>query len=548
MNAVILAAGRSTRLRPLTDDLPKSLLPIAGVPILRRMLTILSHTGVRRVVIVTGYLEEKVRAAVDEWKPALDVRFVRNERWATTNNCYSLLLGAEAFGGDPFMSIDGDVVFERSVIETLLRATPGNRFALRRAPDLDDEEMKVELDAASQLVRIGKTIPPEEAAGEAVGIWVFETGAAAILGSLRDRIVTRGLYDEWYEASFQQAIDRGLKVAAIEVRGYVAEVDTPDDLARVARAFEGFWSAYKASNRPPEVDEITDWFQRPLGYLIARAALPTPITPNGITVLSMLFAVAAAACWLWPFAHHLPIGGALLFTAAILDAADGQLARMRATQSSDGRMLDGVADGVTAVAVVASATWLLWTKYNSDPRLAALFVVLSLLTAYTGSMHTSMYDHYKNVWLKITQQRIQEGEDYETALRRYRTGTWSPVMNLVWTVYLGYVRSQEALIRRFDPYTTASVNVLPRYDKTRGEIYRRHTRRTQSWWKLFGFGTVIIGIAIFAAMNALEYYVALRLLVLHPIFWLWVRPLQQRASRDAFAEMRIDGEASASVA
>jgi phosphatidylglycerophosphate synthase len=310
----------------------------------------------------------------------------------------------------------------------------------------------------------------------------------------------------------------------------------------------GLWSAYQLSNRPPEVDEITDPIQRPLGYLIARAALPTPLTPNGITFLSMLVAICAAASWCVSFANHLPVGGALLFFAAILDAADGQLARLRRTQSNDGRMLDGVADGVTAVAVVAGATWVLWTKYSADPRLGLMFVALSFLTVYTGSMHTSMYDHYKNVWLRLTQARIQEGEDYATATERYRARRWPPIRNVMWKLYLGYVKSQEALIRRFDPYTTISVSRLPAYDDARASIYRRRTRETQMWWKLFGFGTVMIGIALFGAFNALEYYVGLRLLVLHPIFWLWVRPLQQQASRKAFAEMRINASAPASVA
>lgn len=236
MNAVILAAGRSSRLRPLTDSLPKCLLPVGGVAILERAVTTLAAVGVHRIVIVTGYLEHQLRAAVLAWKPQCEVRFVYNDRWEATNNCYSLLLGAEELDGEPFLLVDGDVVFERGVIEAVLASRYPNRFALRVAHDLGQEEMKVELDDDMRLRVIGKDLPPERAAGEAVGIWLFSSGARAIVASLEQRVRARGLCDEWYEASFQQAIDEGLAVHAVEVSGYVSEIDTAADLAAVERA------------------------------------------------------------------------------------------------------------------------------------------------------------------------------------------------------------------------------------------------------------------------------------------------------------------------
>ena len=299
-----------------------------------------------------------------------------------------------------------------------------------------------------------------------------------------------------------------------------------------------FWSAYQASKRPPEVEELSDRIQRPLGYLLAKLAFPTPLTPNAITVLSMLFAVAAAASWFAPFRYHLPIGGALLFASAIFDAADGQLARMRGTQSEDGRMLDGVADSISAVAAVSGAIWVMWCKFSYDLRIAGLVAAAGALTAYTGSLHTALNDHYKNVWLSLAQSRIHEGEDYAHAHERFRERKLSLVMRFCWAIYLGYVKNQGAVITRFDPHTR-SVNDLPPYDAVRAEIYRRRTATTQALWQLYGFGTVIIGIAVSAAFNVLEYYMALRLFVLHPLFWLYLRPLQRRRSREAFAEMGV---------
>ncbi len=236
MNAVILAAGRSSRLRPLTDNLPKCLLEVAGVPILKRAIARLQEAGFRRFVIVTGYLEEQIRAAVTEWFPDANIELVTNERWETTNNCYSLLLAAEALGGQGYLLIDGDVVFERSVVDAVVRSDRPDLFVLRRADELGDEEMKVELDDQGRVRIISKEILPERAAGESVGIFSFSAGAAAISANLDDRIRGQGLENEWYEASFQQAIVRGLSLYPVYAEGYVAEIDTPEDLAEVDRA------------------------------------------------------------------------------------------------------------------------------------------------------------------------------------------------------------------------------------------------------------------------------------------------------------------------
>src|SRR5262245_27192646 len=72
MKAVLLVAGCATRLRPHTDDKPKTLLPVGGVPILRRTITQLLRCGFDQFVVGTGYLEGMVRDSVESWFPGLD--------------------------------------------------------------------------------------------------------------------------------------------------------------------------------------------------------------------------------------------------------------------------------------------------------------------------------------------------------------------------------------------------------------------------------------------------------------------------------------------
>src|SRR5215470_3303249 len=124
MKAVILAAGSATRLRPYSDDTPKTLLPVGGVPILRRTITSLLRVGFDQFVIGTGYLEHMVRDAVAGWFPGLDVAYVTNADFKTTNNAYSLLLMREQVENDGFILRDGDVVFDLSVVKELIESSP----------------------------------------------------------------------------------------------------------------------------------------------------------------------------------------------------------------------------------------------------------------------------------------------------------------------------------------------------------------------------------------------------------------------------------------
>jgi choline kinase len=140
MKAVILAAGCATRLRPYSDDTPKTLLPVGGVPILRRTITNLLRVGFDQFVIGTGYLEHMVREAVGTWFPGLDVTYVINREYASTNNAYSLLLTREHVEHSGFILLDGDVVFDVSVVEELVERGP-DCLAVRSVGEIGREEV-----------------------------------------------------------------------------------------------------------------------------------------------------------------------------------------------------------------------------------------------------------------------------------------------------------------------------------------------------------------------------------------------------------------------
>src|SRR5664279_2741746 len=129
--ALLLAAGLGSRLAPLTDALPKCLVAMSGVPILERLVRALDGHGFERLVIVTGYKAERIRAYLGESFGGIAVEYLFSPLFETTNNIYSLWL-AQQLIDEPFLLVESDVVFDEQLLAPLLQ--PGRIAVSRQLP------------------------------------------------------------------------------------------------------------------------------------------------------------------------------------------------------------------------------------------------------------------------------------------------------------------------------------------------------------------------------------------------------------------------------
>jgi choline kinase len=237
MKALILTAGCSVRLRPLTDRSPKCLLTVGGAPILRRSVDNLRQMGLDELVVVTGYLGDMVRRSLTGWYPDLPIRFIDNPVYATTNNAYSLLAARPALDGHEFFLLDGDIVYDVEVVQLLAGHGP-DCLALRTSGSIGLEEVKVAAGPDRRITGIGKEVPVFGAAGESVGIEYFAPAtSSALFAVLHDRVAVKGGVNEYYEAAFQEMIDRGVALTAVDIGAhYAIEIDTREDLAAANEA------------------------------------------------------------------------------------------------------------------------------------------------------------------------------------------------------------------------------------------------------------------------------------------------------------------------
>jgi choline kinase len=117
--ALLLAAGTGSRLHPLTLDAPKCLTEVSGEPILGRLVDNLRLQGITRLVVVTGYLDHCIHDFLEQNAADMQLDYVFNPVYRTTNNIYSLWLAREVID-EPFVLVESDLVFEDSMLTPML--------------------------------------------------------------------------------------------------------------------------------------------------------------------------------------------------------------------------------------------------------------------------------------------------------------------------------------------------------------------------------------------------------------------------------------------
>ena len=118
MKALILAAGFGSRLVPLTNELPKALVPINGKPIIFKQIENLIKNNITDITVVAGYKAEILEKRIHESFP--DINIINSVDYETTNNMYSAYLARNIFYNSAFLMMNADVFFDDTVIKPLL--------------------------------------------------------------------------------------------------------------------------------------------------------------------------------------------------------------------------------------------------------------------------------------------------------------------------------------------------------------------------------------------------------------------------------------------
>ena len=206
--AVILAAGRGTRLVPITDDRPKCLVTVAGKPILEHQLDAYDRAGYEMVRIVAGYRAEDIRAWLQTRSWRLSIEVIDNQSFAYSNNMVSFHLARRGLCHG-FTLSNGDVVFGPGLIDALANE-PGSQSLI--ATDVGrwtGEAMKLALGPDGRPAAISKLIGEEHALGCSTDLYrVAPADAQRLLAEVAAR-VGRAERGDWLEVALDAVLARG---------------------------------------------------------------------------------------------------------------------------------------------------------------------------------------------------------------------------------------------------------------------------------------------------------------------------------------------------
>ncbi len=237
MKLVILAAGEGTRLRPLTDNIPKCMVPLDGMPLLERQIKTAREVDITDIHVVCGY-----RSDVIDY-PGITKHF--NEAYASTNMVSSLFCAEDEFNDDIIVGY-GDIVYEPDVIQSLMESPAQvsvvvdrlwkDYWSARMSDPLKDAET-LKLSANGNILELGKKPDSfDDIEGQYIGLIKFRKDSLPAIMEFYHSLDKGKLYeertvDQMYMTTFLQLIaDRLMPIKAVMVDNGWMEIDEPSDL------------------------------------------------------------------------------------------------------------------------------------------------------------------------------------------------------------------------------------------------------------------------------------------------------------------------------
>ena len=229
MRAVIMAAGLGTRMRPLTETVPKPLLEVAGVPLIETVIRGLRANGVGEILVVVGYLKEQFGYLTSKYS---DLQLVSNPDYQAANNISSIYYAADFFKGTPLFIAEADLYLHNPAI---LARTREQSYYFGKYIEGTSLDWCFEVDSKGRISKIKK-------AGESLynmtGISYFTANDSEILAKVIRDSYRQADYRQYY---WDEIVDLHLDKLHLHIEPIATsdliEVDTPEELELLRQQF-----------------------------------------------------------------------------------------------------------------------------------------------------------------------------------------------------------------------------------------------------------------------------------------------------------------------
>ena len=380
---LVIAAGRGSRLD--SDDLPKPLFRLLGLPLIERAIVTAKRAGLEDFTVVTGYDGARIRKFLDRLavRREVSITHVVNENWQAENGI-SVLKARDATGEDPFVLLMADHLVSPRLLSELLDA-PLQEGTVRLAVDFDLRNPLVDLDDVTRVrveggrvAAIGKQLDGDNS---------FDTGCFVCSPALFDslELSRKRDGDETLSGGIRLLAEAG-RVSAHDIGdAFWIDVDDPGAVRRAERAL---------IERLPKLGDgpISRYLNRPVSTRISRRLVTRSVTPNQISVFVFGLSLVAAALFAAGGFVALAAGGLLAQFSSVVDGCDGEVARLRFTESAFGGWFDSVLDRYSDAFLLFGLTWHVFAVQESALVLAVGFLAItgSFMVSYTADKHDGL--------------------------------------------------------------------------------------------------------------------------------------------------------------
>ena len=239
MKVIILSAGIGSRLRPLTDHLPKCLVKINGKEILRYQVESFIENGISEIVLVTGYRGHMIKDFCRDGG-FTQVKIIENTDYDTTNNMYSLNLAKDEVYEKDFLFCNGDVMYSGEIVRQMIACGGADAIGVQ-VGNYNDEAMKVVMDEIGTLNDISKKIDSNLALGTSIDLYkISAEGSVKLFATIEELL--KANQNNWTEVALQQLMhNRQIAFYPVDIKGNKwYEIDNLDDYFNAVKMFAPF--------------------------------------------------------------------------------------------------------------------------------------------------------------------------------------------------------------------------------------------------------------------------------------------------------------------
>jgi len=398
MKALIIAAGKGSRLESLSKGQPKPLIKLLGLSLVERVILTAREAGIAEFIIVIGFLGERIKEKLGTGNDyGVNITYIENKEWQGGNG--ASVLAAKRVLNEDFVLLMADHIFEAKILDELKEIKPKNKeciLVIDRTPeeyiDLDDAtKIKVEND---RIVDIGKQI--KDHSGLDCGIFLLSPSIFEAL----EKSIKEG----------DQTLSGGIRVLArnrmmkyFDVKNaFWLDIDTKSSFKKAEKIL--LKQLIKPTDGP-----VSRFLNRPVSLIISKILVKTKVKPNLISFASFLICVSSAFFFSMGNYFYLIIGGVLAQFSSVIDGCDGEVARLTFQESDYGAWFDAVLDRHADAFLLFG---LIYHVYSlSGNHLSLLIGFMAILGTFMNSYTADKYDGFMKRKLGLGEHYFRMGRD-----------------------------------------------------------------------------------------------------------------------------------------